>query len=230
MNFEEKKVLDYYSSKGIELIFEPNGKSTFPDFHDRGNTFAIEVRRLNEHVYDKGKLVGAETAEHLVWRYLPELCDRISAQISERVYLGVKYNRPLPKFNKTLEEKIERQIELFLKSGYTNNEFVLRGQEFSIIRSSTKGVSGLFLMVSSDEQTGGNAEAIIVFNVKHCIKLKNSLSHPAMYELPVRLHLVNTMPYSLSDELFEEIRESVDTKGFNSVYVHEKSGKVFIFN
>src|SRR3954454_21233577 len=40
--------LRYLGISENEIVFEPNGKSTFPDFEVKG-TIGVEVRRLNQH-------------------------------------------------------------------------------------------------------------------------------------------------------------------------------------
>ena len=99
MDRSEATVQRYLEAQGFsDIVYEPNGRSTMPDFLVEG-CIAVEVRRLNQHEVIDGQPRGLETVTATVDRVLAEVFDALGAPGAGPSWFVIcEYRRPLPQW------------------------------------------------------------------------------------------------------------------------------------
>lgn len=95
MKFEEKIAKRFLEAKGYKkIVFEPDGKIP-PDFLIE-DSIAIEVRRLNKHVQQKGKKVPIENLEYSLIRKIRKIIESYQViNFENSILVSLNYSRPL---------------------------------------------------------------------------------------------------------------------------------------
>ncbi|WP_136524949.1 hypothetical protein [Geomonas ferrireducens] len=109
MDATEKTALDHLRYRGFEnVMYEPNGKSTVPDFVivDR---IAVEVRRLNQNEIGSSIPKGLEHAEFRLIQKFNKILK--SLEQSSGWWVLLRFKRPVPK-----GKQIEAAVRSFISS------------------------------------------------------------------------------------------------------------------
>ena len=116
MNAEEKIAENYLCSLGYENIqFEPDGNVP-PDF-SINNSIGVEVRRLNQHFFQKDSTVGLELLEIPILDAFIEVLRSFDENFQgESFWLALYFERPLEVKIEELKTQMKEMLTSFLKT------------------------------------------------------------------------------------------------------------------
>lgn len=176
MNKDEQIVFNYLLRKnGSDVIFEPNGNIP-PDFLV-DTSFAIEVRRLNQQFFSKGKSEGLETLSHQLFSAFKEVLVSFDTMYSGKSYwVYLRYKRPcktsIKETKKLMRNSLLRFINLenvtFPHNIRINKRIFLEVCESLPIEGRIFRPGG-----RADHDAGGFVVSTYIENISHCIHEKS---------------------------------------------------------
>ena|SRR6185437_8711310 len=177
MDESEELVYGYLKWRGFKSIkFEPEGKSTFPDFLIDGR-IAVEARRLNQNHVPKQpgmKIKGLEEQRKPIWNNVRETLLSLGPPI-EGVswYVDFQFERPAPA-KRPLKRAIRRSLGAFRNNEGTSPMTITLFENFSLtLFRAGKLYSHRFIMAGcEDRDSGGWVIPELERNLQICIDEK----------------------------------------------------------
>ncbi len=209
MDATENTALDHLRYRGFEnVVYEPNGKSTVPDFliADR---IAVEVRRLNQNEIGSSRPKGLEHAEFRLIQKLNKVLKSLE-QISGWWVL-LRFKRPVPK-----GKQIEAAVRLFISSLSETPEkerlrlSIGRNVNLEFWRKGTKLDKTIELGSVCDLDQGGFVIPEMERNLRLCIDDKTiKISDIRLQYEEYWLILVDHVAYGMSEYSRKQFRENI---------------------
>lgn len=213
-----------YPSSGI--VYEPNGKDTFPDFSIDKN-IAVEVRRLNinyskeERHIQKEKNIQIETFTRGVDEYFRKKIDELNNKTKE---YDCSYNVRLI-MRKEPKQYKKRYIDdseikaLFKEITPGNNKL----NDLFNVRFSKTDKRGVYLIYSAVQTPAIGVLDTLYRNIQYCIDDKNKKINGKYNEY--QLLLVNQIMRVYVDEMDELKNSDYDNKHFSKITVIQKNNE-----
>jgi hypothetical protein len=214
MNGEEKIAKNYLVDReGPNVVYEPNGEDTFPDFlvNER---IAVEVRRLNQNEVIGSSYRGLEETrlplEDKMRKFLPSMGPPKSG-VSWFVLYTVK--RPVPDWPR-LRSTLRRYLET-VQDGHPHEgqlkATILDGFEVQLLRAGDTYATAFRYGGYSDEDSGGWELAELHRNLGICIAEKTSKRDRCSFHYPEWwLVFVDRIAYGIADCDRERYREFLE--------------------
>jgi hypothetical protein len=235
MHAEETVVEKYlHMTYGENIVYEPRGRDTTPDFSVNG-VYAIEVRRLNQQFFDGENTEGLEQLSFPLYDVLKEVLASFKMQNPQKTFwIFMDYERPLGKNMREIKLEMQVSLEKFLQAEVPlpHSVQVNSNIEFHIYPSSS--TSGRVFQYGGefDGDAGGGNISIYLENIRHCIAektLKIKQYKPLYKEW--WLCLVDCMEIGLDVGEIKEVKSSISDLGeFNKVVVINHTGEYLLFD
>jgi hypothetical protein len=211
MNRDEKHVLEHLKYRGYKCIkYEPDGNIP-PDFLVDKN-IAIEVRRLNENIFGKTKVIGLENTAIPLGMQMETLIKNYGPPTAGKSWLVFyRFERPIKDWNK-LEPIIRQGIKLFLSSKMEKGGPIVKknGFNLSVIKAASPRKSMFVVGGSSDQDSGGMLIPLMEENINFCISEKSRKIEKFRFKYGQWwLALVDYIGYALDDFDREQFRNQV---------------------
>ena len=231
MNRDEKIVFDFLKkTDGSNVVFEPNGNIP-PDFIINSK-IAIEVRRLNQHFFSKGKSEGLETLYFQLFGAFKEVLVPFDPIFSGKSYwVFLEFQRPFRKSIKIVIKEMQTALSYFINSNYVslphaiqiNESIELEIYDSSPIKRKIFRPGG-----SIDSDSGGFVVSTYLENIHHCIINK---SEKIKFEKDKykfwHLFLVDHLNLGLDFQDINDVKKMVDTLGeFDKVVLLNLNGEI----
>lgn len=177
----ERWAKEYLKFVGIpeeEIVFEPKGPSTFPDFAIR-DKIGLEVRRLNQHVEAKtGEWESLEKLSHPLQQRLSNLLQSFGSPLNGHSWWAY-YRFERPQITKRWESALRAKLLEFLKAPSSERDIII-DQHFdvSLIRRRSPASFTFTLAGNSDRNSGGWVETELQKNLAICIDEKTRKREP----------------------------------------------------
>lgn len=182
MDNSETIAYEFLEKNGYKsIIFEPNGRQTFPDFLVDQH-IGVEVRRLNKNIKTVDSIEGHESESLKLLKRMENLFQDLNyVNRDGSWFISYRFSRPMDNWS-----EIRRELKLFLKNFYNQDNkkeqknIKLAGNFIiDITRSSLEDESVFLLAGVHDLDFGGWVLADLEFNINYCItektkKRKNS--------------------------------------------------------
>lgn len=217
---------------GGNIVYEPRGKDTTPDFSIDG-VYAVEVRRLNQYFFDGEKPEELEKLSFPIYDVLEELLASFNSQYSGKSFwIFMDYERPLNKNMRGIKSEMKKSLEEFLQIEvplpYTLqvNEKI----EFHIYPSSS--ASGRVFQYGGefDGDAGGGNISIYLENIRYCIAektLKIKQYIPLYKEW--WLYLVDYIGSGLDVDEITEVKNAISDLGeFTKIVIINHTGELLL--
>jgi hypothetical protein len=230
MDAEEEIARRFLISQNVgDVVYEPEGYNTFPDFSLGGQAFGVEVRRLNPHYTQRnGKQVGFEKAEFATLPPLYAMLREFGPSVGGECWrVTIDYRRPITW--ERLRANVKAALQAFKAQGHRTDTIFAISETLRIeLTRSTKDHGAYFFpWVIADGDVGGNAAALAAENLRTCIEAKKSKLAP-----PIRdkykawwLVLVNNIDKNMEREFYQSIGNDFDpplTHPFDRVIIVDK--------
>jgi len=179
MNKEEKIAENYLMTSGYQnIIFEPDGNVP-PDFSiDR--TIAIEVRRLNQHYFNKDKVNGLENDRIPLFKLLEASLNKFDSQYKGNSYwISIRFSRPIPN-GKTAQKAIINSLKHFLNNPCPLPIWIHVTETISLHISESYPVENKVFRfaLGVDRESGGFVLSEFKKNFNYCMKEKSEKIKP----------------------------------------------------
>ena len=183
-----------------DVVFEPNGKNKQPDFLLDGR-IAVEVRRLNQIVYEDGEYWGLESRSNSFEDRMHKLLGAMEESSSESWFVNISFCRPVKAW-RTFERKVKKALLAFKAQQVHADGVVFVEGNFSVDVTKASAVHPRFFLLGGvqDLDCGGAIVAEVIRNAKICseIKLGSTAEHRSKYP-QWWLLLVNQFGLKLDD-------------------------------
>lgn len=232
----EEIVAEKYLRKayGGNIVYEPRGKDTTPDFSING-VYAVEVRRLNQHFFNGEKTEGLEQLSFPLYDALKEVLASFNSQYSGKSFwVFIDYQRPLGKNMRKLKLEMRNSLEKFLQAEVPLPYTLQVNEEIKFQFYSSVPISGRVFRFGGegDGDAGGWVISVYIDNVRHCIAEKSSKIK--QYESLYRewwLYLVDYMELGLDYDDIKEVKTAISDLGqFNKVAIINYTGEFLLFD
>jgi hypothetical protein len=185
----ETWVYEYLRYMGVpadEIIFEPNGKSTFPDFQVKGR-IGVEVRRLNQHKKNgQGRWEPLEELARPLHDRLLSLLDEFGPPAYGASW-HVLYRFQRPQKTKKWEPVLRHKLKDFLGLQLPDHEttiFIDEHFELRLLRRAEPSDKTFILIDIDDFDSGGWVDAELQANIP--ISIDEKTNKRAAYRGPLR--------------------------------------------
>lgn len=222
MNDDEKFACQYlrekYPSSGI--VYEPNGKDTFPDFSIDKN-IAVEVRRLNINYSNEVQYTQIETFKRGVDEYFRKKIDELNNKTKEydcSYYVGlIMHKEPKQHKKKYIDDS---EIKALFKEIIPGNNKL---NDLFSVRFSKTDKQGVYLIYSAVQTPAIGVLDTLYRNIQYCIDDKNKKIDGNYNEY--QLLLVNQIMRVYVDEMDELKNSDYDNKRFSKITVIQKNNE-----
>ncbi len=177
MDDSEQIAHDYLKHVGFEdLVFEPEGYKTSPDFLVAG-TIAVEVRRLNQNwksAKPGEKREGLETMRISIFSRMKTLLSSLGLPTeSGSWFVLVRFKRPVPEWRK-IEAEVREKLTQFRQGQPLASTAVRLSDDFSILLVPTSRPNPFCFVLSggTDGDSGGWVIPELERNLRLCIEEK----------------------------------------------------------
>lgn len=210
MDAEEEIARRFLISQNLgEVVYEPEGYKTFPDFSLGGQAVGAEVRRLNQHYTQRnGKQVGFEEAEFATLPPLYAMLRNFGPSVGSECWrVTIDYRRPITW--ERLRDDVRAALQAFKTQGDRTDTILTISETLRIELTQATKDHGVYFFpwVIADRDVGGNAAALVIENLRTCIEAKKS-----KVVAPVRerynawwLVLVNHIDKDMEQEFYQGI-------------------------
>ncbi len=175
MNRDEQIAYNFLIEQGYDSVeFEPNGKSTPPDFLIDKN-IGVEVRRMNIYVELNDKNVPIEKTEFkFVPRFKKALRELENTELKYSITVALRYQRPIKVSNK-LMENIKDSIKTTTEKELFGLEIEFSPQiKYKLYKGNGKSDENYELKIISDGDKGGIVPDTRYKSLKICIEEKTN--------------------------------------------------------
>jgi len=176
---EEKIAYNFLINLGYKSIdFEPNGKSTAPDFVIN-NSIAIEVRRMNKHIdINNCRIPIEKTKYELIPRFKNLLNEINNPKLDFSIAITLIYKRPV-NISKELLGLLKESISNSTNNGIFEKEvFVNPHISYLLYKGNGRAEKTYYLTYIKDMDKGGNIQDVRFNAFKICLKDKtNKMKH-----------------------------------------------------
>lgn len=184
MNLSEKIALKILNEISAEIIYEPNGTTSIPDFLVNSD-IAVEVRRLNQNYsINRSSYEGEEKQGLKVFEALTTFFRGLDKSGLKRAYLvEYSFQRPIPKFKK-LRKRFELVLNKVRKNEIPLDNIFKFDNNFFIEVYPTRGKNPKFELFSYEDRDHGsfwhpkslieNLEILMKEKERKAINSKNS--------------------------------------------------------
>ncbi len=231
----EELVAEKYLRKtyGENIIYEPCGKDTMPDFLVN-DILAIEVRRLNQHFFEDGKAEGIEQLSYPLYRtFIKALTSFDASYEGKSFWVSIDYERSLKKEGKQVEADMKISLKKFLQSKYLLPCTLQVNDRIRFeIEDATSVIDGKVFMAARemDLDEGDWVIPMYIENINHCIadksaKIKKYKSKIKEWHLCLVDHI-----FGVDEKCAKEIQKGVSGRGeFDKVIVIDYTGSRLLF-
>lgn len=230
MNHEEQITLKYLQALYGENVL-PVPKHEDPPDILINSTIAVEVRRLNQHFFNKGEPEGLENLSFALERALKEvLISFINIYDKTSYWVYIEYQRPLKSDLHRIKREMKLALQDFLNSKATNfpYEISVNPEITLVLYKSTLRKGKIFHFAgSSDDDAGGLVIGIYAENICHCVNEKSLKISGRMNNYQEWwLYLVDCMGFGLDEKEFLEVVQKVGGTGnFKKVVILDYQGE-----
>lgn len=232
---EEEIAVEKYLRKthGENIIYEPRGHGTTPDFSIEHN-LGIEVRRLNQHFYNGEAIEGLEDLSFSLQNITDEVLGSFDSKYTdESFFVFVDYERPLIKQMREIKHEMKKVLHEFLQSKETLplELHVIENLKLWIYPSMPNNGWVFRVGGSVDGDGGGWVIQAYIENIRHCIatksskikKYKSSFGHWWLY-------LVDYMNLGLDNNVIQEVIKAISDLGeFEKIVIIDRAGEALLF-
>jgi hypothetical protein len=217
-----------------EIVFEPRGKDTTPDFSIKG-VYAVEVRRLNQHFFNGEKKEGLEQLSFPLYDALKEVLASFNSRYSGKSFwVFIDYERPLSKKIREIKLEMQNSLEKFLQNEVSLPYTLQVNEEIEFQVYSSDPLSGRVFRLGGevDGDAGGWVISVYIENIRHCIAEKSSKikQYKSLYS-EWWLCLIDRMELGLDDDVIKEVRTAISDLGeFNKVSIINYTGEFLLID
>jgi hypothetical protein len=210
LNPDEQIAKDHLERRGVHLVFEPDGKSTPPDFLLDGR-IAVEVRRLNQNETVSGEPRGLEEVAKPLLDKVKGLLPTLGPAVGESWFVYYEIRRPLPPL-----QEIAAALRTTLTAFRNDPERKHPGPDSvpglrRLILLNAGGPHSDFFLPGgyADRDSGGFAISEIIRNLRICVAEKTRKVARVRHKYPEWwLLLVDRIGYGVLDsEEFGRLRQ-----------------------
>lgn len=231
MNNDELIVFNYLLlNHGTNIKFEPNSNKS-PDFLLNSN-IAIEVRRLNQNFFFKGKVKGLETLSFQLNGAFNEVLSSFDNFYSgESYWVFLLYQRPLLISIKSAKNQMQTALSKFICDSNINFPYQIEINNNLILEiNEAPPFEGRFFMpgVSDDNDAGGGVISTNIENIQYCIKEKSEKIKCERYKYDFwHLYLVDHLDWGLDSQEINEVKNFIkDPQAFDRIVIVNRDGKL----
>jgi hypothetical protein len=222
MNIDESIAFGYLENLEIGIpVYEPFGKRP-PDFSI--DNLAIEVRRLNQNYFKKGKVVGLENLEKVFPKIVEEVFRGLDPKYTGISYwVAVKFKRAprqkMSNIKKELKYSLQQFLNVRVPLPYTmdvNNEIDITFYESTPFECKIFQIGSLM-----DYDSGGWVLSLYIENIKHSLQEKITKILPYKNDFQKWwLLLVDRIGFTFHEDEIDELKKYVGKiKQFEKVIV-----------
>lgn len=177
MNRDEKIVFDHLKRLyGNDVIFEPIKNET-PDIL-LNSKIAVEVRRLNQHYFDKEKIEGLENLSFSIRKIFLEVLRSFNTAYKGKSYwVHFEFERPFSTSYQRAKKELQITLDNFLNHDISDFPHrIVINPEFIVEIDLKPPVFGRVFQEggSVDHNAGGWVTQTYVENIRHCIHVKST--------------------------------------------------------
>jgi hypothetical protein len=217
MNHDELRAMDYLRSLQLgNVVYEPEGKTTPPDF-SIGTSIAIEVRRLNQNYKLAGKLRGLEEDRIPITQRFSELVAAFEPPLQSKGHIGswfVFFNirrRPIESW-KVLARNTREALTSFCLSDCSMRTFTVTPNfEINLEPAEARHDTSFLLGGFSDFDQNGFVLPKLLENITLCLDAKSEVFNRLEHYQERWLLLVDYIGYGRRECL------AVDKRGWNKL-------------
>lgn len=219
MNSDEKQAYEFLNANKFKVVdFEPNGKSTVPDFLLQNN-IAVEIRRLNKNIEINGNYEGIEMKHFTVIEIINFVINSIKEYSYEySINLIIQFQRVnYPKKTKHLRKEIKNAITSAIEQGSFDKVLNILNCVYIELKKVEKEDQFIRIFSIYDRDMGGTVQNVRYESLKIAIEEKekkvNSINN--IYSkiwLILVDHIFSRVDYTTKQDLhgFPEIESSFD--------------------
>jgi len=221
----EEAVIERHLLKawGENIVYEPRGKDTTPDFLVNGVN-AVEVRRLNQNFFNGEQTEGLEQLAFPLYDALKEVLASFESRYSgQSFWVFVNYERPLSKNIREIKVEMKKSLENFLQAGLSLPCILQVNENIEFQVYSAEPTNGKIFRFGgeTDENAGGGVISVYIENINHCIADKSAKikQYKSLYK-EWWLYLVDFMELGLGYNEINEVKNAIsDLDEFSKVVI-----------
>ena len=230
MDNEEKAVYTYLISTNIGAVhYEPDGNIT-PDF-SVNSKIAIEVRRLNQNLFENDKTIGLEKFAIPLADAFNKTLETFNKEYVDRTYfVSIDFQRAGDNSIKDLKHQIRTCLEEFLKSDQSLPCEIMINDDVIIGFYEATNTPGILFKPAGGSDLDGGGEVFKTYseNLKYCITEKSRKVQPHLSKYSEWwLFLVDHLSWPLfdQDEITRIEKSIVDFGCFQKICILHANGK-----